>query len=38
LLRPERALKVNSMLRTFETQADAGALLDAVGKITVPSL
>lgn len=36
LLRPEKAMTLNTMLRTFETQADAGALLDAVGKITVP--
>ncbi len=38
LLRPEKAMALNSILRTFDTQADAGVLLDTVGKITVPAL
>lgn len=38
LLSAEQAISVRSMLRSFETQSDAGTLLDAVGTITVPSL
>ncbi len=38
LLSAEQAVSVRSMLRSFETQSDAGTLLDAVGTITVPSL
>lgn len=38
LLSVEQAITVRSMLRSFETQSDAGTLLDAVGTITVPSL
>lgn len=38
LLSVDHATSVRAMLRTFETQSDVSALLDAVGTITVPSL
>jgi 2-methylcitrate dehydratase PrpD len=38
LLPPDRINAVRAMLRTFETQSDAGTLLEIIGTITVPSL